>query len=79
MIRHQGPPAPVPFLADKLALNTEGRTAVDVAISLLREIRPDVYEKHPRAELAKLADGSALRGLQEELSRAPPHPRSALG
>jgi hypothetical protein len=58
-----------PTLADKLALNTEGRSAVDVAIALLREIRPDLYEKHPRAELAKLADGSALRGLQEELDR----------
>ena len=58
-----------PTLADKLALNTEGRSAVDVAIALLREIRPDIYEKHPRAELAKLADGSALRGLQEELDR----------
>jgi hypothetical protein len=58
-----------PTLADKLALNTEGRPAVDVAIALLREIRPDLYEKYPRAELAKLADGNALRGLQEELDR----------
>lgn len=58
-----------PTLADKLALNTEGRSAVDVAIALLGEIRPDLYERHPRAELAKLADGSALRGLQEELDR----------
>jgi hypothetical protein len=58
-----------PTLTDKLGLNTEGRPAVDVAIALLREIRPDLYEKHPRAELAKLADGSALRGLQEELDR----------
>src|SRR5262249_39671734 len=58
-----------PMLTDKLALNTEGRSAEDIAIALLREIRPDLYAKHPRSELAKLADGSALRGLQEELDR----------
>lgn len=58
-----------PTLADKLALNTEGRSAVDVAVALLREIRPELYRQHPRAELANLADGTALRGLQEELDR----------
>ena len=58
-----------PSLADKFAFNTEGRTAEDIAITLLREIRPDLYEQHPRAELAKLADGSALGDLQDELNR----------
>ncbi len=59
-----------PPLADKIALNTSESKAEDIAIQLLREIRPDLYEKHPRAELERLASGEALQGLQKEIVRA---------
>src|SRR2546427_5038565 len=44
-----------PPLADKLAVRTENVTAQDVAIQILREVRPDLYERHPRSELERLA------------------------
>jgi hypothetical protein len=60
-----------PTLADKLPLRTEDyTTAEDVSIQVLREIRPDLYEKHPRSELERLASGEALKDLQRELDRA---------
>jgi len=58
-----------PPLADKVALKTEGLSAQDVAIQLLREVRPDLYANHPRAELERIASGAALRDLQEEFDR----------
>lgn len=58
-----------PPLADKVALDTTGLEAKDVAIRLLREIRPDVYAKHPRTELERLASGTAVRELQQEMER----------
>lgn len=58
-----------PILADKVALNTEGLTAQDVAIQVLREVRPDLYAQHPRAELERIASGKALRDLQREIDR----------
>ena len=57
-------------LADKIALNTSGINADDIAIQLLREIRPDLYSNYPRAELERLANGEALRELQDEIGRA---------
>lgn len=59
-----------PSLADKVALNTENLTAQDVAIQILRAVRPDLYAQHPRAELARIASGVALRELEEEIDRA---------
>ncbi len=59
-----------PSLADKVALETTGLSAEDVAIGLLREARPDIYVRHPRAELERIASGQALRELQEEIERA---------
>lgn len=58
-----------PPLADKIAIIINDMTAEDVAIQLLREIRPDIYAKHPRSELQQLASGGALRELQEEMER----------
>lgn len=58
-----------PPLADKVALNTAGVGAQDIAIQLLREIRPDLYKRYPRAELERLASGEALRELQVEIER----------
>lgn len=59
-----------PPLADKVALVTSGLAAEDIAMNLLSEIRPDLYSKHPRAELQRLASGAALRELQTELDAA---------
>jgi hypothetical protein len=58
-----------PTLSDKLSVRTENLTPQDVAIQILREIRPDLYEKHPRSELDRLASGEAARHLQQELER----------
>jgi len=58
-----------PPLADKVALDTREFTAQDVAIRLLREVRPDLYAEHPRAELERRASGAALRELQREMER----------
>lgn len=68
-----------PPLADKVALNTAGLSAQDVAIQLLQEVRPDLYAKHPRAELERLASGEATRELQEQLGEYRcPHCRAPL-
>ena len=58
-----------PPLADKVALNTHDLTAQDMAIRLLREVRPDLYAMHPRSELEQRANGRALRELQTEIER----------
>jgi hypothetical protein len=56
-----------PSLADKVAIRTDDATAEDIAIQILAEVRPDIYETHPRNELQKLASGHALVELQNEL------------
>ena len=58
-----------PSLADKLAINSSEMSASDVAIKILRVIRPDLYEQHPRAQLEKMVNGEAIRELQAELER----------
>jgi hypothetical protein len=58
-----------PSLADKKALDTERETAQDIAIKILREVRPDLYASHPRAEIERIASGEALRDLQHEFDR----------
>lgn len=58
-----------PTIADKLALNTEGQAAEDIAIQVFREVRPDLYAIHPRAEIERIASGQALSDLQQEFDR----------
>jgi hypothetical protein len=58
-----------PSLADKLAIDSSEMSASDVAIKILRVIRPDLYEQHPRAQLEKMVNGEAIRELQAELER----------
>jgi len=58
-----------PSLADKVALKTEGMGAKDIAIQILREVRPDLYLAHPRSELERIASGDAFRELQVEMDR----------
>ena len=42
-------------------------TAEEIAITVLKMVRPDIYAAHPRSELEKMANGEALRELQNEL------------
>src|SRR5690606_17747051 len=56
-----------PSLSDKLAIDTRKDDAQEAAIRMLRIIRPDLYESHPRAELERLATGQAVTELQEQI------------
>lgn len=56
-----------PSLADKVAVRTADNTAQDIAIQILAEVRPDLYQKHPRSDLQKLASGEAIKELQDEI------------
>jgi len=58
-----------PTLADKLAIDTSKVSAQDAAIQILREVRPDLYEKIPRNQLERLATGRAAEELQAEIDR----------
>jgi len=59
-----------PPLADKFALDTKDLQAQDIAIQLLREIRPDLYAGHPRSELERITSGEAIQELQLLLETA---------
>lgn len=56
-----------PSLSDKIAINTDKDDAQEAAIRLLRVIRRDLYDAHPRAELEVLASGVAISRLQNEI------------
>lgn len=56
-----------PMLADLVALVTADRTAQEVALALLAEIRPDLYEAAGRPQLEALAKGTAFKDLENEL------------
>lgn len=58
-----------PSLADKVAIRTADSAAEDIAIQVLAEVRPDLYEAHPRSELQKLVSGEAIQELQEDIGR----------
>lgn len=58
-----------PPLADTIAVKTSGITAEQVAIVILKRVRPDIYEAHPRPELEKMLKGEALQELQTELTK----------
>ena len=53
-----------PSLSDKFAIDTQRDDAQEAAIKVLRTVRPDLYEKSPRAELERLASGEAIADLQ---------------
>lgn len=56
-----------PSLADKLAIDTQKVDAQEAAIKILRIVRPDLYDEHPRAELERIAGGEAIAELQSEI------------
>lgn len=52
-----------PPLADKVAIATSGKAVGDVAIELLRVIRPDLYSAKPKDALERLAAGEPMHGV----------------
>jgi len=56
-----------PPLADTMAIRTEGMTAEEIALVLLKTIRPDIYNQHERSELERMVTGQAIQTLQQEL------------
>ena len=70
-----------PLLADKVALITTGMAAADVALSLCREIRPELYAQldHARAtEMVRDAEGASLQLALEKASQDLQRLRSEL-
>lgn len=56
-----------PSLSDKVAIETKGKQAIDVALQILKKVRPDLYSAHPRSELVQIASGEAIAALEEEI------------
>lgn len=59
-----------PPLSDRIAIQSSGLGASELAIKLLAQIRPDLYASVPRGELERRANGDAFRQLQAELDIA---------
>ncbi|MBE3097250.1 MAG: toll/interleukin-1 receptor domain-containing protein [Candidatus Atribacteria bacterium] len=58
-----------PSLADKLAVDTSHASPVDVAMQILRVVRPDLYAAHSRTELEQTANAGAILDLKAEIHR----------
>ncbi len=58
-----------PPLSDKIALITEGQRPEDIAVQILREVRPDLYSKDSRNELMKNISDEARKELEKELDK----------
>lgn len=58
-----------PSLSDKFAIDTQLVNAQEASIRILRTVRRDLYDNHPRAELEKLASGEAITELKNEIDR----------
>ena len=56
-----------PSLADKWAIITQDLDVIDAALQILRVVRPELYKKHPRAHLVRIASGEAIAELQEQI------------
>jgi len=55
-----------PSLADKVALDVS-LGAADIAIRLLRRLRPDLYAEHPRSHWIDLVNGPDFQELHEKI------------
>jgi hypothetical protein len=56
-------------LADRLALKTSEIDSADIPIRILKIVRPDIYENHPRSHHEKLLTGEAMQELHAEIER----------
>jgi hypothetical protein len=58
-----------PSLADKIAVDTNKDSAEEAALKLLRVVRRDLYDAHPRAMLEAIVTGEAIDQLQDEIDQ----------
>jgi hypothetical protein len=58
-----------PSLADKIAIDTSTVSAEEAALTLLRVVRRDLYDAHPRALLETIVTGEAIDQLQAEIDQ----------
>jgi len=56
-----------PPLADSLALRANEMSGDEIALTLLKTIRPDIYNAHTRADLEKMLPSQDIQDLQDEL------------
>ena len=56
-----------PLLADKLAIDTQKTDIQAAAIRILEKVRPDLYEKRPRAEHERIIRGEPYTELQTQV------------
>jgi hypothetical protein len=56
-----------PSLADKIAIDTSTVNAEEAALAILRVVRRDLYDAHPRAMLEANITGDAIDDLQSEI------------
>jgi TIR domain len=58
-----------PPLSDTVAIIVNRLTAEQVVLSVLKTVRPDIYESYPRSDLEQKIRGRALEELQMELNK----------
>lgn len=58
-----------PPLADTVAIDLNHKTAQQVTLTILKKVRPDIYEKYPRPQLEQMLLGQPLQELQIELKK----------
>ncbi len=56
-----------PPLADKIAFNTANVDAATLAVQILLRVRPDLYNKHSREDLQRMAGENVVAALQDEI------------
>jgi hypothetical protein len=56
-----------PSLADKIALSASGTSIQNIALKILMQVRPDLYNARPRNELKKLASGESVPELRRQV------------
>jgi len=54
-----------PPLADTIAVDTKGLKPDEVALQIIKKVRPDLYAKQPREELARRASEEALSAFSK--------------
>lgn len=61
-----------PSLADKIALKSDGLRAVELSVSIIKVVRPDLFEKIQRRAAYLSAKGESKRVETEKIRFAPP-------
>jgi hypothetical protein len=58
-----------PPLADTFAIDVSGKNAEQVTFTILKKVRPDIYEQYPRPQLERMLSGQPFKELQVELKK----------